>query len=191
MKAVLPKKWHHAAPIHSAIKGNISGRCNESPTETCCMEKIRSSVVRIAGIKPSPRHHGQPTGHADIQKDVQAARNFNQAAEESGVKRIIYLGGLGEMADNLSEHLRSRQSEQYLTSFHTFSHFFRQIDALPQWSQILVGRFSFLILLGIRATVLLERTFFGLIPILKKAEECDSNVLSHGGTGHIFHHRIP
>jgi uncharacterized protein YbjT (DUF2867 family) len=46
---------------------------------------------------------------AYIQKDVQAARNFSQAAEESGVKRIIYLGGLGEMADNLSEHLRSRQ----------------------------------------------------------------------------------
>jgi uncharacterized protein YbjT (DUF2867 family) len=44
-----------------------------------------------------------------LDKDVQAARNFIQAAEESGVKHIIYLGGLGEMADNLSEHLRSRQ----------------------------------------------------------------------------------
>ncbi len=46
---------------------------------------------------------------AYLEKDVQAARNFTKAAEESGVSRIIYLGGLGEMADNLSEHLRSRQ----------------------------------------------------------------------------------
>ena len=46
---------------------------------------------------------------AYLEQDLQAARNFTKAAEESGVKRIIYLGGLGEMADNLSEHLRSRQ----------------------------------------------------------------------------------
>lgn len=44
-----------------------------------------------------------------LEQDIQAAHNFTKAAEESGVKRIIYLGGLGEMADNLSEHLRSRQ----------------------------------------------------------------------------------
>ncbi|HBD09219.1 MAG TPA: NADH-binding protein, partial [Syntrophobacteraceae bacterium] len=46
---------------------------------------------------------------AYLERDIQAARNFVQAAEQAGVKRIIYLGGLGEMADNLSEHLRSRQ----------------------------------------------------------------------------------
>jgi uncharacterized protein YbjT (DUF2867 family) len=44
-----------------------------------------------------------------LDKDTRAARNFVKAAEESGVSRIIYLGGLGEMADDLSEHLRSRQ----------------------------------------------------------------------------------
>jgi uncharacterized protein YbjT (DUF2867 family) len=46
---------------------------------------------------------------AYLEQDLHAAHNFAKAAEESGVKRIIYLGGLGEMADNLSEHLRSRQ----------------------------------------------------------------------------------
>jgi hypothetical protein len=40
-------------------------------------------------------------------------------------------------------------SEQYLTSFHTFSHFFRQRNGLPQRVHILVGRFDFLIPLGI------------------------------------------
>jgi uncharacterized protein YbjT (DUF2867 family) len=40
--------------------------------------------------------------------DLQVARNFRQAAEEMGVKRIIYLGGLGDIRGPLSSHLRSR-----------------------------------------------------------------------------------
>lgn len=42
-------------------------------------------------------------------RDLLAARNFGRAAREAGVRRIIYLGGLGNPADTLSEHLRSRQ----------------------------------------------------------------------------------
>jgi uncharacterized protein YbjT (DUF2867 family)/uncharacterized protein YndB with AHSA1/START domain len=41
--------------------------------------------------------------------DMRAAENFASAAAEAGVKRIIYLGGLGDAKDDLSEHLRSRQ----------------------------------------------------------------------------------
>jgi uncharacterized protein YbjT (DUF2867 family) len=41
-------------------------------------------------------------------KDRIAAKNFMTAAEASGLQRIIYLGGLGEKNDDLSEHLRSR-----------------------------------------------------------------------------------
>jgi len=41
-------------------------------------------------------------------KDRAAARNFVAAADEAGLKRVIYLGGLGETSDTLSEHLRSR-----------------------------------------------------------------------------------
>lgn len=41
-------------------------------------------------------------------RDREAARNFGQAAREAGVKRIIYLGGLGEDVEE-SPHLRSRQ----------------------------------------------------------------------------------
>lgn len=40
--------------------------------------------------------------------DREAARAFGSAARRAGVKRIIYLGGLGEDAAQLSEHLRSR-----------------------------------------------------------------------------------
>lgn len=40
--------------------------------------------------------------------DLQAARNFRKAAERQGVKRIIYLGGLGDTRTDLSTHLASR-----------------------------------------------------------------------------------
>ncbi len=40
--------------------------------------------------------------------DIQAARNFRTVAEKQGVKRIIYLGGLGDTQTTLSPHLASR-----------------------------------------------------------------------------------
>src|ERR1051326_8083574 len=50
------------------------------------------------------------SGSKDFEKeDRQAATNFAQAARNAGVRRIIYLGGLGDDADpKLSPHLRSR-----------------------------------------------------------------------------------
>ena len=42
------------------------------------------------------------------EKDRQAAKNFADAARAAGVQRIIYLGGLGDSAADLSMHLRSR-----------------------------------------------------------------------------------
>ena len=43
-----------------------------------------------------------------VQADRQAASNFQRVAEEKGVDRIIYLGGLGDIRGPLSHHLRSR-----------------------------------------------------------------------------------
>lgn len=40
--------------------------------------------------------------------DLKAAANFREAAENNGVKRIIYLGGLGDSRTSRSPHLRSR-----------------------------------------------------------------------------------
>jgi uncharacterized protein YbjT (DUF2867 family) len=50
------------------------------------------------------------SGSKDFEKeDRQAAQNFAGAAKQAGVRRIIYLGGLGDDADpKLSPHLRSR-----------------------------------------------------------------------------------
>lgn len=46
---------------------------------------------------------------AFAERDRKCATNFLEAAEAAGVKRIIYLGGLGETGDRLSKHLASRQ----------------------------------------------------------------------------------
>jgi uncharacterized protein YbjT (DUF2867 family) len=42
------------------------------------------------------------------ERDLQAARNFAQAARHAGVSRIVYLGGLGDDSTDLSHHLASR-----------------------------------------------------------------------------------
>jgi uncharacterized protein YbjT (DUF2867 family) len=46
--------------------------------------------------------------------DARAARAFGVAAAEAGVRRIIYLGGLGAEDQQLSAHLRSRRAVETL-----------------------------------------------------------------------------
>jgi uncharacterized protein YbjT (DUF2867 family) len=43
------------------------------------------------------------------ERDGRAAENFIRAADRAGIRRIIYLGGLGELGHDLSKHLASRQ----------------------------------------------------------------------------------
>ncbi|HTY20011.1 MAG TPA: NAD(P)H-binding protein [Geobacteraceae bacterium] len=53
--------------------------------------------------------HSMGGGRAGFERrDRQAAEYFTAAAEKAGVRRVIYLGGLGETGPNLSEHLASR-----------------------------------------------------------------------------------
>jgi|YelNatPaOPRAMG01_1025707.scaffolds.fasta_scaffold00186_33 uncharacterized protein YbjT (DUF2867 family) len=49
---------------------------------------------------------GEASGFEEI--DRRGAGNFASAARHAGIRRIIYLGGLGESASDLSPHLRSR-----------------------------------------------------------------------------------
>jgi uncharacterized protein YbjT (DUF2867 family) len=54
-------------------------------------------------------HSMQAVGSRYAGHDILMARTFAEAAARAGVKRIIYLGGLGELGDDLSEHLSSRR----------------------------------------------------------------------------------
>lgn len=47
-------------------------------------------------------------------KDADAATAFGEAAADAGLQQIVYLGGLGDDADELSEHLRSRREVEQL-----------------------------------------------------------------------------
>lgn len=47
-------------------------------------------------------------------KDAESARAFGQAAATSGVRQIVYLGGLGKDDGSLSAHLRSRREVEQL-----------------------------------------------------------------------------
>lgn len=83
----------------------------KKPTE------IIEGNVLDAGTLPSALHqvdvayymvHSMGSSGGFEEEDRLAAENFAQAAKAAGVKRIIYLGGLGS-DENLSAHLRSRQ----------------------------------------------------------------------------------
>ncbi|SFF77074.1 Uncharacterized conserved protein YbjT, contains NAD(P)-binding and DUF2867 domains [Halopelagius inordinatus] len=58
--------------------------------------------------------HSMASGDDFEREDRLGARNFARAASEAGVKRVIYLGGLGEERDKLSPHLRSRREVEFI-----------------------------------------------------------------------------
>lgn len=53
--------------------------------------------------------HSMAAGASFEERDRRAAANFGAAARAAGVRRIIYLGGLGGASEALSAHLRSRR----------------------------------------------------------------------------------
>jgi len=70
-----------------------------------------SLVTALAGIDVAYYLiHSMASGHGDFaQSDRAAGMKFAQAARAAGVRRLIYLGGLGDPTTRLSPHLRSRQ----------------------------------------------------------------------------------
>lgn len=53
--------------------------------------------------------HSMEIGPRFHELDISLAREFGKAARRAEVKRIVYLGGLGDPEADLSKHLRSRQ----------------------------------------------------------------------------------
>ncbi|MFG0313385.1 MAG: NmrA family NAD(P)-binding protein, partial [Phycisphaerales bacterium] len=61
-------------------------------------------------------HSMELSGSEYADRDRKLATRFVQAAEHAGISRIIYLGGLGEMGEGLSEHLSSRREVEHILS---------------------------------------------------------------------------
>jgi uncharacterized protein YbjT (DUF2867 family)/uncharacterized protein YndB with AHSA1/START domain len=68
-----------------------------------------AEVMRGCGPAFYLVHSMITAGSAYAARDRALATNFSHAAARAGVSRIVYLGGLGETGDDLSEHLASRR----------------------------------------------------------------------------------
>ncbi len=53
--------------------------------------------------------HSMDGGPGYEERDRNCAQNFSAAASAAGIDRVVYLGGLGEDREELSEHLQSRR----------------------------------------------------------------------------------
>jgi uncharacterized protein YbjT (DUF2867 family) len=87
------------------------------PRVSATTEVVRGDVLDAASLARALADidtayylvHSMGAGRDFAELDRRAALGFGRAAREAGVRRIVYLGGLGETADDLSPHLRSRQ----------------------------------------------------------------------------------
>jgi uncharacterized protein YbjT (DUF2867 family) len=96
------------------------------------VETVRGDLLEPASLGPVLAGidtafylvHSMAGGQAGFERrDRQAVENFVAAANKAGLRRAIYLGGLGETGSGLSEHLASRvavakvlQSGDFLTT---------------------------------------------------------------------------
>ena len=82
------------------------------------LDATELDVLRPATIGPALEgvraayylvHSMETAAQGDFKRrDAEGATLFGEAADDAGVKRVIYLGGLGDDEDDLSEHLESR-----------------------------------------------------------------------------------
>jgi uncharacterized protein YbjT (DUF2867 family) len=98
------RPWRHQ-PNVEVIAGDLA----DTAAVTTALQGCRAAYYLV--------HSMVATGGTYADRDRELAAGFAAAARDAGVSRIIYLGGLGEMGPDLSEHLRSRrQVEQELAS---------------------------------------------------------------------------
>ena len=71
---------------------------------------VESLNTALSGVETAYYLIHSMGDNEDFEKtDRRAAENFAEACSAQNVKRIVYLGGLGDPSDRLSKHLRSRQ----------------------------------------------------------------------------------
>ena len=95
------------------IRSRVAARAWRSRVEVAVGDVMDAQALSeaLAGVDTAYYLvHSMSSGADFHDRDMQAARAFGRAAKAAGVRRIIYLGGLGDPASKLSQHLRSRQS---------------------------------------------------------------------------------
>src|SRR4051812_10478178 len=77
----------------------VVGDCLDEASLTAAMEGVDQAFYLV---------HSMAAGAGFSARDRTAAANFGRVAARAGVRRIIYLGGLGDDRNPLSTHLQSR-----------------------------------------------------------------------------------
>lgn len=77
----------------------VAGDLRDKQTLAPALEGVETAYYLV---------HSMAEGEHFEDEDRRAARAFADAARGAGVRRIVYLGGLGDERDDLSPHLRSR-----------------------------------------------------------------------------------
>jgi len=86
----------HAASGAEVVAGDVL----DAASVRVAMEGVHTAYYLV---------HSMASAGSFEEEDRVASRVFGDAAREAGVRRIIYLGGLGSSNEKLSAHLRSRQ----------------------------------------------------------------------------------
>jgi uncharacterized protein YbjT (DUF2867 family) len=90
-----------------SLAGRVAGRTEVAGGDVMDAESLEPA---LAGVDTAYYFvHSMGTKKDFELEDREAAENFARAANRAGVRKIIYLGGLGEPGPSLSKHLRSRQ----------------------------------------------------------------------------------
>lgn len=110
---LLEELERRAVPVRCLVRRPefLSGRVGTSTSV------VRGDCLEPESLAPALRDvgtafylvHSMGSAGSFEERDRRAALHFGAAARSAGVRRIIYLGGLGETGGALSPHLKSRQ----------------------------------------------------------------------------------
>jgi uncharacterized protein YbjT (DUF2867 family) len=97
-------------PVRCMVRQSVSGMPDGAEIVQGDMLDPATLDKPLAGIDTAYYLvHSMSGGRGGFERrDREAAGNFVAAANKAHVRRVIYLGGLGETGDDLSEHLKSR-----------------------------------------------------------------------------------
>ena len=119
--------------VGSRLCGALAGRGHEVRAMTRRPESYHGAGTAVAGDVDAPETLTAAIRDCDAayylvhsldardfaHRDRRAAEAFGDAARAAGVGQVIYLGGLGEDHDTLSEHLASRREVENLLQART------------------------------------------------------------------------
>lgn len=95
-----PDKLRGRAWSHDPQVEVVAGDVFDPESLKACLAGCQAAFYLVHSMNPEAGDFSRA--------DRVAAQNMVEAAQQAGVDRIIYLGGLGEEAPGLSHHLRSR-----------------------------------------------------------------------------------